>query len=104
MPQKRGRGTGFQRLTKAEKRELRSVNATQGQQQCLKDTAMAHVDSVGTTAAVEAEWTALFGADSPVQQCDAADRYCAECTVLFKDADALADYTIMKHAIYIGSM
>ena len=104
MPRKRGRGTGFTRLTKAEKRELRSINAAQGQQQCVKDTAVAHIDSAGTTAAVEAELTALFGADSPVQQCDAADRYCAECTVLFKDADPLADHTIMKHAIYIGSV
>ena len=75
------------------------MKAAQGQQQCVKDTAVAHIQSASTSAVLPtALSTALFGDDYPVQQCYAADRYCTECKVLFKDADALADHTIMEHA------
>ena len=107
MPRKKGgRGnSGQERLTKQQKKELRSMKAAQGQQQCVKDTAVAHIQSASTSAVLPAALsTALFGDDSPVQQCDAADRYCTECKVLFKDADALADHTIMEHATYAGSV
>jgi hypothetical protein len=107
MPRKKGsRGNnGQQKLSKQQKKELRSMKAAQGQQQCLKDTAVAHIQSASTAAVLPAALsTALFGDDSPVQQCDAADRFCTECKVLFKDADALADHTIMEHATYAGSV
>ena len=69
----------------------------------MKVTAAAiiQIQSAALPAALS---TALFGEDSPVQQCDAADRYCGECRVLFKDADTLADHTIMTHATYVGSV
>ena len=105
MPRKKSRGGSEKKLSKAEKKQLRSKKAAQGQQQCVKDTAVAHIQSASTAAILPAALsTALFGEDSPVQQCVAADRYCAECKVLFKDADALADHTIMEHATYAGSV
>ena len=107
MPRKKSRGgsSDQKNLSKAEKKQLRSKKAAQGQQQCVKDTAVAHIQSASTAAILPAALsTALFGEDSPVQQCVAANRYCAECKVLFKDADALADHTIMEHATYAGSV